>query len=423
MMPNIDGLELVQRVRADPALRAVPIVLLTAKGESEDIVTGLELGADDYLPKPFKMAELLARVRSKVERPPVPSDLLTRDRQTSLLADHAFWEAASREMLRAQQTSRPGYVAVIAIDELSRVQDRLGPRALAELARQTAALVSVDAQPLDVVGRAANGAFLLLLPETEPRQLKRRLDLLSRRVVDYRFTAGGEHLRLTPTIGYAPFDGQHDVDEIRRRAFIAVEYAELHLDLQAVRYTTTMDVVVERARASRQRAALGARLRTPLQIVIVLLVGLLLPFLLYVAANRQGLDLAGPMYIIVVVALLMTAFFIWVEGFAALRPIRAPDVPGRPYGPASAIIAAYLPNEAATIVETVEAFRRIEYPAALQIILAYNTPQDHPVEDVLRAIASRGPAIPSIAHSAQYVESAERQCRAGGSSWGDCWCL
>src|SRR4028119_685168 len=54
MMPNIDGLELVQRVRADPALRAVPIVLLTAKGESEDIVTGLELGADDYLPKPFK---------------------------------------------------------------------------------------------------------------------------------------------------------------------------------------------------------------------------------------------------------------------------------------------------------------------------------------------------------------------------------
>ncbi|MDQ3547580.1 MAG: response regulator, partial [Chloroflexota bacterium] len=204
MMPNIDGLELVQRVRADPAIRTIPIVLLTAKGESEDIVTGLELGADDYLPKPFKMAELLARVRSKVERPPVPSDLLTRDRQTSLLNEHAFWEAASREMVRAHQTTRPGCVAVIAIDELSRVQDRLGPRALAELARQTAALVSVDAQPLDVVGRAANGAFLLLLPETEPRQVKRRVDLLSRRVVDYPFTAGGEGLRLTPTVGYAP---------------------------------------------------------------------------------------------------------------------------------------------------------------------------------------------------------------------------
>ena len=97
------------------------------------------------------------------------------------------------------------------------------------------------------------------------------------------------------------------------------------------------------------------------------------------------------MYIIVVIALLLTALLIWIEGFLALKIINPPETPASPYPPASAIIAAYLPNEAATIVETVEAFLRLEYPAPLQIILAYNSPVDLPVEATLRQMAERDP--------------------------------
>ena len=97
------------------------------------------------------------------------------------------------------------------------------------------------------------------------------------------------------------------------------------------------------------------------------------------------------MYIIVVVALLTTAYLIWVEGFMAFKPSHPPEEPGSPYPPASAIIAAYLPNEAATVIETIEAFLRIDYPADTQIILAYNTPRDMPIESTLQELAERDP--------------------------------
>ena len=68
MLPGVDGLEVCKRLKADPDTRHVPIVMLTAKGEEADIVTGLELGADDYVTKPFSGKVLVARVRRLLRR-------------------------------------------------------------------------------------------------------------------------------------------------------------------------------------------------------------------------------------------------------------------------------------------------------------------------------------------------------------------
>jgi two-component system, OmpR family, phosphate regulon response regulator OmpR len=68
MLPGIDGLETCRRIRATPELAAVPIVMLTAKGDDVDKVVGLELGADDYVAKPFNPRELLARIRAVLRR-------------------------------------------------------------------------------------------------------------------------------------------------------------------------------------------------------------------------------------------------------------------------------------------------------------------------------------------------------------------
>ncbi|CNE48409.1 PAS/PAC sensor hybrid histidine kinase [Mycobacterium tuberculosis] len=67
MMPGLNGLELVAELRADPRTAAVPVLLLSARAEQEASIEGLRAGADDYLPKPFAAAELLARVRANVE--------------------------------------------------------------------------------------------------------------------------------------------------------------------------------------------------------------------------------------------------------------------------------------------------------------------------------------------------------------------
>lgn len=68
MLPGIDGLEVCRRLRKSPDTKSCPIIMLTAKSEEEDIVQGLETGADDYLPKPFSPQVLLARVRAILRR-------------------------------------------------------------------------------------------------------------------------------------------------------------------------------------------------------------------------------------------------------------------------------------------------------------------------------------------------------------------
>jgi two-component system, OmpR family, alkaline phosphatase synthesis response regulator PhoP len=68
MLPGVDGLEVCRTLKRDPETAAIPLVMLTAKGEESDIVTGLELGADDYLTKPFSPRVLTARIRAVLRR-------------------------------------------------------------------------------------------------------------------------------------------------------------------------------------------------------------------------------------------------------------------------------------------------------------------------------------------------------------------
>ena len=76
MLPGKDGLDILKEVRTE---YSVPVIMLTAKGEDADRIVGLELGADDYLPKPFNPRELLARVRAVLRRPPRLDDAETRE--------------------------------------------------------------------------------------------------------------------------------------------------------------------------------------------------------------------------------------------------------------------------------------------------------------------------------------------------------
>jgi DNA-binding response OmpR family regulator len=79
MLPDADGLDVCRQIRALAApLCSIPVVMLTAKGDPIDRVVGLEIGADDYLPKPFEPRELLARLRAVLRRPPLAADSAPR---------------------------------------------------------------------------------------------------------------------------------------------------------------------------------------------------------------------------------------------------------------------------------------------------------------------------------------------------------
>src|SRR5207302_9272599 len=87
MLPGMDGLEICRKLRADPATAITPVIMLTAKAAETDRIVGLELGADDYLTKPFSPKELVARVKALLRRagaPPLPTKLI---RQGNLSID------------------------------------------------------------------------------------------------------------------------------------------------------------------------------------------------------------------------------------------------------------------------------------------------------------------------------------------------
>jgi len=68
MLPDRDGLEICKVIRSRPALASVPIIMVTAKGDESDVVIGLGLGADDYVTKPFRIKELMARIKARLLR-------------------------------------------------------------------------------------------------------------------------------------------------------------------------------------------------------------------------------------------------------------------------------------------------------------------------------------------------------------------
>jgi two-component system KDP operon response regulator KdpE len=95
MMPEIDGWEICRRIRE---VSSVPIIMLTAKSQEKDIVRGLEMGADDYVTKPFDPSELKARVRSLLRR---TQEMVTQDRAPQVLQDGWLYVDLNRRVIKA----------------------------------------------------------------------------------------------------------------------------------------------------------------------------------------------------------------------------------------------------------------------------------------------------------------------------------
>lgn len=93
MLPELSGVEICKLIRSKPDIKSIPIIMLTAKGEEEDKIKGLNAGADDYVTKPFSIPELLARVKTQLRHapePPAEEDLVFEDIRMDLVEKKVF---------------------------------------------------------------------------------------------------------------------------------------------------------------------------------------------------------------------------------------------------------------------------------------------------------------------------------------------
>lgn len=386
-MPGMDGFGLLRALRADSARRAVPLVFLTTRGAREDVVGGLRLGADDYILKPFAIGELVARVEAKLARPPVPADQLPHDPQTGLLSPGRFHDELEAELRHVRAGGGQAQLAVLGALESPGVGVRLGPAVAVELLRHVAQRLASRLGPACTIGRIADAELGVILPVTDTPTAVRLLHEAARDLAAAPVDLHGESLRITPVVGIVTLTNDVLRDRAIERARDARDQGAAGGDLQPRVWDASL------AHSEPQRRRLHPGVRLPLQILVTSAAALLVPFAAYWAAATWWRDVSVVAYLVIVGVLLLGSLLILIESVLAPRADMAPVEPGSPYPPASAIVAAYLPNEAATIFETLRAFLALDYPGGLEVLLAYNTDRPLATEQALRELEAAEPRL------------------------------
>jgi two-component system, cell cycle response regulator len=225
MMPEMDGLELCRRIRAGGKSGYTYFIILTAKEKKEDIVKGLEAGADDLLVKPFSHEELKCRILIGERILNLEQRILqlaSTDSLTGILNRRAFMERLKAELERTEREHTSLSIIMADIDHFKSVNDehghQAGDRVLQEFSRRLMKL----ARPYDFIGRYGGEEFIACLPNTNEEQTLSIAERLRRGVEEMVVSrSGGANITITASLGTASYSaetGKDDVDRIIKRA-------------------------------------------------------------------------------------------------------------------------------------------------------------------------------------------------------------
>lgn len=211
MMPELDGPGVCRQVRSRHDTRYIYITLLTAKQASEDIVVGLEAGADDYLIKPCNPEELKARLRTGIRILDLEDKLVearedmrfraTHDALTSLWNRGAIVADFERELARSRREHGVVSILICDIDHFKQVNDVHGHQAGDEVLRQVSSRLLSSVRSYDMVGRYGGEEFLLVLSGCDSRLAQRRAEEIRNAVASNPFETSDGLLPLSVSIG------------------------------------------------------------------------------------------------------------------------------------------------------------------------------------------------------------------------------
>jgi two-component system, cell cycle response regulator len=238
VMPELDGPGVCREVRRQQADSYVYMVLLTSKESKEDIVAGLESGADDYLTKPFNVDELKARLRTGerilhlegrlVEAREMMRFKATHDALTSLWNRGVIMDLLGRELMRSQRESGCTIVLLGDVDHFKSVNDTHGHLVGDEVLQEIARRLLLSIRSYDFVGRYGGEEFLLVLNNCKPQFAEARAEDI-RKIVSSRpvQTLAGP-LNITMSFGLLLSDvwGVRPVEELLREVDAALYAAK-----------------------------------------------------------------------------------------------------------------------------------------------------------------------------------------------------
>jgi len=225
MMPEMDGLDFCRAIRKKKNPGYVFIVLLTAKDSQDDIITGLEAGADEYLTKPFSRAELIARLNTGRRFLQQEKALRQANEEIRILSitdpltgcsNRGFLNTRlPQEIQRAARYNRPLSIVICDIDHFKKVNDTYGHQAGDTVLKEFSKRINDSIRDkVDMLARYGGEEFLVTLPETDYDGALNMAERLRRVICDKKFDIETKTIKITASFGVTGFDSDNTIGEI-----------------------------------------------------------------------------------------------------------------------------------------------------------------------------------------------------------------
>lgn len=219
ILPDITGYEVCRWLKLNSDTREIPIIMLTVKGSVSDKVTGLEAGADDYLPKPFDEIELNARIYACLRTKALRDELKQKNRQleellekvkilastdplTKLSNRRHFEVVLENEFKRAARYNSPLACLMIDIDYFKKINDGYGHHTGDLVLHEIAHIIENTIREIDVTARWGGEEFVVLLPQTGKEGALQSASRILKAIVTHKFTCLPDK-KISASIGIA----------------------------------------------------------------------------------------------------------------------------------------------------------------------------------------------------------------------------
>lgn len=230
-MPGLDGIAVAQQLKSDSRTRAIPIVVLSARRDTESKVEAFSAGADDYMTKPFEVQEVEARVRSMLRKREALlnmeltvrdltstnerlEQLLMVDEKTGLYNFREFQRRLKAEWSRAERYGVPLSLVFFDLDHFKEINDTLGHPAGDKILAEFSMLATGGARANDIAARYGGEEFAVILPHTELEMALRVAERIRRAVDAFTFNADEKPTHVTVSGGVATYPGGKGIDSM-----------------------------------------------------------------------------------------------------------------------------------------------------------------------------------------------------------------
>ena len=219
-MPDLDGFEVCRRLKEHPSTRDIPIIFLTGTASTDSKVRGLDMGAIDYVTKPFDQVELRARVRAGLRTKQL-QDIL--EHQSYLDALTGLWNRAyldhrmEGEINIASRYDRPLGIALLDIDSFKALNDTYGHLFGDVVLQGVARLMKESARTSDTVARYGGEEFAILIPQADLRSTTQVAERVRQAIESHSFELRGSQIGVTVSVGVvctADFIGELSPDNL-----------------------------------------------------------------------------------------------------------------------------------------------------------------------------------------------------------------